>query len=82
MKIASSATTSPCLHPPNPPPRRDSWRCDIPLGGGKEVRIEKPQLPIGIEAINLSDIAAGDARIDLNFERVQQHIIVPLLAMR
>jgi glycogen debranching enzyme len=45
-------------------------------GGRKEVRIEKPRLPIGIEAINLSDLAVGDARIDLNFERVQQQIIV------
>jgi glycogen debranching enzyme len=45
-------------------------------GGRKEVRIEKPRLPIGIEAIKLSDLAVGDARIDLNFERVQQQIIV------
>jgi len=45
-------------------------------GARKEVRIEKPSLPIGIEAIRVSDIAVGDARIDLCFERVQQQVIV------
>jgi glycogen debranching enzyme len=45
-------------------------------GTRKEVRIERPSLPIGIEAIRVSDIAVGDARIDLRFERVQQQVIV------
>jgi glycogen debranching enzyme len=45
-------------------------------GKRKEVRIEKPLLPIGIETVHLSNVAVGDARIDLNFERVQQQVIV------
>jgi glycogen debranching enzyme len=45
-------------------------------GPRKEVRIEQPQLPIGIETIHLADIAVGGARIDLSFERVQQQVIV------
>jgi glycogen debranching enzyme len=45
-------------------------------GTRKEVRIEKPLLPIGIEAIEVCDIAVGDAHIDLRFERVQQQVIV------
>jgi hypothetical protein len=45
-------------------------------GARKEVRIEKPSLPIGIEAIRVDDIAVGDPRIDLRFERVQQQVIV------
>ncbi len=45
-------------------------------GPRKEVRIEQPLLPNGIEAIHLAQIAVGEARIDLNFERVQQQVIV------
>jgi len=45
-------------------------------GPRKEVRIEQPLLPIGIEAIHLTDVAVGEARIDLKFERVQQQVIV------
>jgi glycogen debranching enzyme len=45
-------------------------------GTRKELRIEKPSLPIGIEAIRVDNIAVGDARIDLRFERVQQQVIV------
>ena len=45
-------------------------------GPRKEVRIEQPLLPIGIEAIHLTDVAVGQARIDLKFERVQQQVIV------
>ena len=33
-------------------------------------------LPIGIETVHLSNVTVGDARIDLNFERVQQQVIV------
>ena len=45
-------------------------------GARKEIRIEKPLLPIGIESIRLNEIAVGEARIDLSFERVQQQVIV------
>jgi len=45
-------------------------------GARKEIRIEKPLLPVGIESIGLNEIAVGEARIDLNFERVQQQVIV------
>ena len=41
-----------------------------------EVRVEQPQLPLGIEVINLSNLAVGDTCIDINFERVQQQVIV------
>jgi hypothetical protein len=45
-------------------------------GRRKEVRIEQPLLPIGIEAMRLSGIAVGDACVDLSFQRVQQQVIV------
>ena len=45
-------------------------------GARREIRIEKPLLPIGIEAIHLSEVAVGEIYIDLNFERVQQQVIV------
>jgi glycogen debranching enzyme len=45
-------------------------------GRRKEVRIEQPRLPIGIEAMHLCGVAVGDASIDLSFQRVQQQVIV------
>lgn len=45
-------------------------------GPRKEVRVEQPLLPIGIEAIHLTDVAVGEARIDLKFERMQQQVMV------
>ncbi|HVN45038.1 MAG TPA: amylo-alpha-1,6-glucosidase [Steroidobacteraceae bacterium] len=45
-------------------------------GARREIRIEKPRLPIGIEAIRLRGLAIGELCMDLNFERVQQQVIV------
>jgi glycogen debranching enzyme len=45
-------------------------------GRRKEVRIEQPLLPIGIEAMHLNGIAVADARVDLSFQRVQGQVIV------
>jgi glycogen debranching enzyme len=45
-------------------------------GTRREVHVEQPQLPIGIESIRLSDVTVGDVRIDLDFERVQHQVIV------
>lgn len=42
----------------------------------KELHIEQPLLSIGIESVRLSSVAVGDARIDLDFERVQHQVIV------
>ena len=45
-------------------------------GARKEVHVEQPQLPIGIESVRVSDLRVGDAMIDLDFGRVQRQVIV------
>lgn len=45
-------------------------------GARREVHVDQPLLPIGIESMRLSDLAVGEARLDLEFERVQHQVLV------
>ena len=45
-------------------------------GARREVHVDQPLLPIGIESMRVIDLAVGDARIDLEFERVQHQVLV------
>jgi glycogen debranching enzyme len=40
----------------------------------KEVHIERPLLPIGIESLKIRDLPVGDARIDLEFHRIGEEV--------
>jgi glycogen debranching enzyme len=47
-------------------------------GRRKEVHIERPLLPIGIESLNIRDLPVGDACIDLKFHRIGKEVgVVP-----
>jgi glycogen debranching enzyme len=39
-------------------------------GAKKEVRIQRPVLPEGIESLRIRDLPVGDARIDIEFHRL------------
>jgi glycogen debranching enzyme len=39
-------------------------------GGRKEVHIERPALPTGIESLKVCELPVGDARIDIEFHRL------------
>jgi glycogen debranching enzyme len=41
-----------------------------------EVHIERPLLPIGIESLEIGDLAVGDARISLEFQRIANEVVV------
>ena len=41
----------------------------------QEVRIERPQLPIGIESVSVHGLAIQDSRIDLEFRRVGNEVV-------
>lgn len=45
-------------------------------GARKEVHVEQPLLPIDIESLRLGNVPAGDSCIDLDFDRVQQQVVV------
>ncbi len=47
--------------------RIDAWR--------REIHIERPSLPIGIDRIALKGLALGDARLDLVFQRVGERVV-------
>jgi glycogen debranching enzyme len=44
----------------------DGWR--------KEVHIERPLLPIGIESLKICDLPVGGANIDLDFHRIDTEV--------
>ena len=44
-------------------------------GRRKEVHIERPLLPIGIESLSIRDLPVGDARIDLEFHRIGEEVV-------
>ena len=52
------------------------WSTFSPRYSRREVHVEQPQLPIGIESVRVSDLRVGDAMIDLDFGRVQRQVIV------
>jgi glycogen debranching enzyme len=47
--------------------RIDGWR--------KEVHIERPLLPIGIESLSIRDLPVGDVCIDLEFHRIGEEVV-------
>ena len=47
--------------------RIDGWR--------KEVHIERPLLPIGIESLSIRDLPVGDVCIDLEFHRIGKEVV-------
>jgi glycogen debranching enzyme len=44
-------------------------------GRRKEVHIERPLLPIGIESLSIRDLPVGDVRIDLEFHRIGNEVV-------
>ena len=44
-------------------------------GRRKEVHIERPLLPIGIESLSIRDLPVGDVRIDLEFHRIGEEVV-------
>lgn len=45
-------------------------------GQCNEVHVERPTLPIGIEKLNVHNLPVGDARIDLEFQRLGEEVVV------
>jgi hypothetical protein len=43
-------------------------------GRRKEVHIERPLLPIGIESLSIRDLPVGDVSIDLQFHRIGEEV--------
>jgi glycogen debranching enzyme len=49
----------------------------IRIDGGKgEIEILDPRLPIGIDRLWIDGLRVGDAKVDLNFERIGGHVAV------
>jgi hypothetical protein len=44
-------------------------------GGSREVHIERPLLPIGIESLSIRHLAVGGACIDLEFHRLGEEVV-------
>jgi len=44
-------------------------------GQRKEVHIERPLLPIGIESLGIRDLPVADTRIDLQFHRIGNEVV-------
>jgi glycogen debranching enzyme len=45
-------------------------------GGDRSVHVSRPTLPEGIEELTVHDLEVRDARIDLQFTRVDEHVVV------
>jgi glycogen debranching enzyme len=45
-------------------------------GGRQEVHIQQPLLPIGVETLKIRDLPVGDARIDIEFQRMGSEVVV------
>lgn len=45
-------------------------------GGGREISIVDPRLPIGIDQLNVSGLRVGDERVNLTFQRVGDQVAV------
>ncbi len=41
----------------------------------KEVQIERPMLPPGIESLDIENLPVGDGRIDLQFRRIDDDVV-------
>ena len=46
--------------------RIDGWR--------REIHIDRPALPPGIERLTLRDLEVGDERVELQFQRIDDHV--------
>ena len=42
----------------------------------REVHIERPMLPIGIESLTIRDLPVAHSRIDLEFHRIGSEVVV------
>jgi len=45
-------------------------------GRRKEIRVQRPALPIGIEALTLRNLEIGAARLELHFRRIGDAVVV------
>jgi glycogen debranching enzyme len=45
-------------------------------GRHRQVHIERPALPIGIESLKIADLPINEARIDLEFQRIADEVVV------
>jgi glycogen debranching enzyme len=45
-------------------------------GAAREVRVERPALPIGIDSLTIHDLPVGPHRIDLEFHCLENHVVV------
>jgi hypothetical protein len=45
-------------------------------GQRQEVHIQRPLLPVGIEALSIRDLPVGQARIDIEFHRMAGEVVV------
>lgn len=45
-------------------------------GQRNEVHIERPMLPIGIESLSIRDLAVNEARIELEFHRIGEEVVI------
>lgn len=52
--------------------RIDGWK--------KELHIDRPRLPIGIDRLAISDLSIGECRVHLNFERLGKQVVVSPVA--
>jgi glycogen debranching enzyme len=44
-------------------------------GGSKEIHIERPLLPIGIESLAITDLKIGESSVDLEFHRLGTEVV-------
>jgi glycogen debranching enzyme len=44
-------------------------------GFKREIHIEQPQLPVGIDNLTIRGIAIGDAAVDIEFQRMGDHVV-------
>jgi hypothetical protein len=45
-------------------------------GRRKEVHIQRPMLPIGIESLSIHDLSVGEALINMEFHRIAGEVVV------
>jgi hypothetical protein len=45
-------------------------------GRRREVNVQRPMLPIGIETLSIRELPVGEARIDIEFHRMGSEVVV------
>ena len=43
-------------------------------GFGEEIRVTRPQLPIGIDQLTIRHLAVGETRVDISFQRIGDRV--------